>query len=89
MSVFFENSKLPKKKKVRSSPPGSTRVIRFQALISLYKLLDEERYQDAFVRFARAAIINTCCSSGVKIFSTKILGAKISGKESRIRKVEP
>jgi len=31
-----------------------------QALISLYKLLDEERYQDAFVRFARAAIINTC-----------------------------
>ena len=38
-----------------------------QALISLYKLLGEEGYQDAFVRFARAAIINTCCL-GVKIF---------------------
>lgn len=31
-----------------------------QALIALYKLLGEDGYDDAFVRFARAAIINTC-----------------------------
>ena len=33
-----------------------------QALSPLYYLLGEEGYDDAFVRFARAAIINTCRS---------------------------
>ena len=51
-----------------------------QALIALYKLLGEEGYQDAFVRFARAAIINTCFL-GVEVMTVRTkISIRIKGQ---------